>query len=238
MRVPKPRPENRPSYVSLAVGAAGVAAVVTTAVLLTPAPAGSTPVAAAPVVAAHDWTQVAGVAPKAPPKPKPAPSTSAKPKPHTNYAPAKPAPQRPGTVRLAGGGTALLVRTDVGADGVLPIPVALDQATWWGAELNDRTGATVLAGHINWHGRTGPFNELWRARVDDPVTIVDQQGHTLRFKVVQLVTLHKDELPQRAGELFSQRGAHRLVLVTCGGAWVGGEMGYASNRVVIAEPVK
>ncbi|TDQ04223.1 sortase domain-bontaining protein [Labedaea rhizosphaerae] len=243
MRVPKPRPENRPSYVSLAVGVVGVAAVVTTAALITPARAASTPIASAPVAGARGWTQVEEVVPtpsttsSAKPKPKPAASTSAKPKPHTNV-PGKPPSQRPGTVRLAGGGTALLVRTEVGPDGVLPIPVALDQATWWGAELDDRTGATVLAGHINWHGQTGPFNELWRARVDDPVTIVDQRGHTLRFKVVQLVTLHKDELPRRAGELFSQRGAHRLVLVTCGGAWVGGEMGYASNRVVIAEPVR
>lgn len=240
MRVPKPRPENRPSYVSLAVGVAGVAAVVITAALITPVHADNAPVASAPVADTRGWAQVevpATTTAKPRPKPKPAATSAAKPKPHNNV-PAKPASQRPGTVRLAAGGTALLVRTEVGPDGVLPIPVALDQATWWGSELNDRTGATVLAGHINFHGRTGPFNELWRARVDDPVTIVDPQGHTLRFKVVQLVTLHKNELPQRAGELFSQRGAHRLVLVTCGGAWVGGEMGYASNRVVIAEPVK
>jgi hypothetical protein len=239
MRVPRVRPENRPSYVSLAVGVAGLAAVVVTTVLITPAQAGSAPVASAPVADTQGWSHLSVPAPtsaKPSAKPKPATTGKAKPKPH-NAPPRKPPAQARGTVRLAGGGTALLVRTEVGADGVLPIPVALDQATWWGAELNDRTGATVLAGHVNYHGQTGPFNELWNAHVDDPVTIVDKQGHTLRFRVVQLVTLHKNELPQRAGELFGQRGAHRLVLVTCGGAWVGGEIGYASNRVVIAEPV-
>jgi hypothetical protein len=43
-------------------------------------------------------------------------------------------------------------------------------------------------------------------------------------------------LPGRAQELFGQDGAHRLVLVTCGGRWVGGHDGYEENRVVIAEP--
>lgn len=50
------------------------------------------------------------------------------------------------------------------------------------------------------------------------------------------MTVHKDELPSRAQELFGQDGAHRLVLVTCGGRWVGGSDGCEENRVVIAEP--
>lgn len=235
--MPRPRPENRPSYVSLACGAAGMAAAVVTAALLAPAPAMSSagPEPQAAVANTQAWSPPRVAVSKTP-------ATSSRAKPHPaqpthRQAPPKPPAQRPNTVRLAAGGTATLVRTEVGPDGVLPIPVALDQATWWGAELDDRTGATVLAGHVNFHGRTGPFNELWRAQVGDPVTIVDGKGRTLRFRVVQLVTLQKDELPKRAGELFGQRGPHRLVLATCGGAWVGGKIGYASNRVVIAEPV-
>jgi hypothetical protein len=245
LRLPRPKPENKPSYVSLACGAAGMAAAVVAAVLLAPASAGGAPMASAPVTDVRAWAKLQAAVPTKIPEESPATTT----KPHKTAAttpktqsqphkkPQAPPAQRADTVRLASGGTATLVRTDVGPDGVLPIPIALDQATWWGSELNDRTGATVLAGHVNWHGQTGPFDELWRARVNDPVTIVDPDGHTLRFRVVQLVTLHKDELPRRAAELFAQKGPHRLVLVTCGGQWVGGEMGYASNRVVIAEPV-
>jgi hypothetical protein len=150
---------------------------------------------------------------------------------------AKPADkQRPGTVRLAHGGTAYLVRREIGPDGVLPIPSAINQATWWGAEPSAPAGATVLAGHINWKGAVGPFAELWHAKVGDPAIVVGASGQTFNYRVSQVVTLHKDELPSRAPELFAQDGPHRLVLVTCGGQWVGGEVGYASNQIVVATP--
>lgn len=212
-----------------------MAAAVAAAVLLAPAAVEGAPVAMA---GTRSWSPPPPVTTTQRPAPAVSSSASgAKPKP--NRTPDKQAPpaQRPDSVRLAHGGTATLVRTEVGPDGVLPIPVALDQATWWGAELDDRTGATVLAGHVNYHGRTGPFNELWRSRTGDPVTIVDHDGHALRFRVTQVITLRKNELPQRAADLFGQTGPHRLVLATCGGAWVGGDVGYASNRVVIAKPM-
>jgi hypothetical protein len=171
-----------------------------------------------------------------------APAPAGQPEPMPDLPPnkAKPAKppdqQRPGTVRLAHGGTAFLVRREVGPDGVLPIPSAINQATWWGADPSGPKGAVVLAGHINWKGAVGPFAELWHAEVGDPATVVDKSGRTLNYRVTGIVTLHKDELPSRAGELFAQDGPHRLVLVTCGGQWVGGQIGYASNQIVIATP--
>lgn len=173
----------------------------------------------------------------APPPPAPAPAT-------TSAAPAAPAAQtstppptqQPGTVRLPAGGTASLVRKDLGPGGELPIPADLGQATWWGAELGAAGGASVFAGHVNWRGATGPFAELWSARIGGEVTIVDSAGKTWRFRVSQLVTVHKDDLPARADDLFGQSGPHRVVLVTCGGRWVGGADGYEENRVVVADP--
>lgn len=150
--------------------------------------------------------------------------------------PASPAPQQPGTVRLPGGGTATLVRKDLGPNAELPIPADLGQATWWGAELDAAGGASVFAGHVNWRGATGPFAELWTDRIGGQVSIVDSTGKTWRYTVSQLVTVHKDDLPARADDLFGQSGPHRVVLVTCGGRWVGGSDGYEENRVVIADP--
>jgi hypothetical protein len=167
--------------------------------------------------------------PSAPGTPEAAPKTTQRPK--------KPAiGQALGTVRLAHGGTASLVRREVGIDGVLPIPNAINQATWWGAGLRGPTGATVLAGHVNWRGVTGPFAELWDSVLGDRVSVVDQAGQTVSYRVTRIVTLGKDELPKRAQELFAQSGPHRLVLVTCGGRWIGGDTGYASNQIVIATP--
>lgn len=150
--------------------------------------------------------------------------------------PETPAPQGPGTIRLPAGGAAKLVRKDLGPGAELPVPENLGEVTWWGAELDSATGASVFAGHVNWQGATGPFAELWNDRVGGGVTIVDKAGKSWNYKVSQLITLKKNELPQRADELFGQSGPHRIVLVTCGGRWVGGSTGYAENRVVIADP--
>jgi len=168
--------------------------------------------------------------PESPTTPPPATTTPAPP-----TAP-PPAAQVPGTVRLPEGGLATLVRAEVTADGVLPVPEGVGEATWWGVELGAAEGATVLAGHVNWKGVTGPFDELWRAEAGRDVTVVDTAGTSFRYRVDRVVTVRKEELPQRAVELFGPRGGHRLVLVTCGGRWVGGGTGYEENRVVVAVP--
>ncbi|MFE2757698.1 class F sortase [Actinosynnema sp. NPDC059335] len=151
--------------------------------------------------------------------------------------PADPPKQQPGTVRLPGGGLATLVRAEVTADGALPIPEGVGEATWWGVDLGAAEGATVLAGHVNWKGVTGPFDELWRMAVGQRVTVADTAGRTFAFQVSRVEAVRKDALPARAVELFGPRGEPRLVLVTCGGRWVGGETGYEENQVVTATPV-
>ncbi|MCI2421584.1 class F sortase [Saccharopolyspora sp. K220] len=147
-----------------------------------------------------------------------------------------PAGQPPGTIRLPQGGTAELVRKELDRSGTLPVPNGIGEATWWGAGLDAPKGATVLAGHVNWKGSVGPFAELWESRPGQLVTVVDDAGREWRYQVSEVITVHKDELPDRARELFGQGGAHRLVLVTCGGRYVGGDLGYDENRIVIATP--
>jgi len=151
----------------------------------------------------------------------------------------QPAPPKagPGSVRLPAGGTATLVRREV-KDGVLPVPEGIGEAAWWGTELTGSEGATVLAGHVDWKGAKGPFAELWQAQNGREVVIADSAGTEFRFRITQIETVRKDDLPARAVEFFGPRGPHRLVLVTCGGTWIGGRQGYEANRVVIAEPVQ
>lgn len=171
-------------------------------------------------------------APASPPPPSPPATTTT-----ATTPPPAPAGQRPGTVKLPRGGLATLVRAEVSADGVLPVPEGVGEATWWGVELGAAEGATVLAGHVNWRGATGPFDELWRASVGQAVTVVDTAGKAFEYRVSAVEAVRKDDLPNRAVELFGPRGGHRLVLVTCGGRWVGGDTGYEENQVVTATPV-
>jgi hypothetical protein len=182
--------------------------------------------------------QTQTVDPQAGPAPvtAPAPSTNAITGTTTSPSPS-PKPPAPNTVLLPHGGRASLVRSGVAGDGTLQIPNGVTQAALWGAALDAPTGATLLAGHINWAGAAGPFAELWGAQAGQTVTVIDGGGRPLTFVVDQVLTVDKDNLPQHADELFGQTGPHRLVLVTCGGKWVGGALGYDQNRVVIAHPV-
>lgn len=148
-----------------------------------------------------------------------------------------PSGQAPGTVRLPEGGTATLIRKEVTENGSLPIPEGLDEATWWGAEVGAAKGVTLLSGHVNWKGALGPFDELWRDHAGAEITVADTAGGHWTYRVTEAVTVPKDALPAQAGRLFDQAGPHRLVLVTCGGDYVGGTEGYQDNRIVTAEPV-
>ncbi|MFC5287189.1 class F sortase [Actinokineospora guangxiensis] len=207
----------------------------TAAVPGTPVAAPAPPVSAAGAAGAALPAAAPAAAPTTTTAPA-APKPSSPPKAAAPERPAAPKSQAAGTVRLRGGGEARLVRTELGPDATLPVPESLREATWWGADLAADEGATVLAGHVNWRGRTGPFAELWDARVGDHVSVVDPAGKNWSYQVSEVVTLGKDELPARAEALFGQSGEHRLVLVTCGGRWVGGSDGYESNRIVVAVP--
>ncbi|KFU78282.1 Sortase family protein [Amycolatopsis lurida] len=145
--------------------------------------------------------------------------------------------QAPGTVRLPGGGTAKLIRKELTADGTLPIPEGLDEATWWGAKLGADQGASLLSGHVNWKGEKGPFDELWRLKTGQQVDVVDTDGGKWVYKIGEVVTVHKTKLAEQSEKLFGPDGPHRLVLVTCGGEYVGGTDGYEDNRIVTASLV-
>jgi len=145
--------------------------------------------------------------------------------------------QAPGTVKLPGGGTAKLIRKELTADGTLPIPEVLDEATWWGAKLGADQGASLLSGHVNWKGKKGPFDELWRLKTGQEVDLVDTDGGKWVYKIAEVVTVHKTKLAEQSEKLFGPDGPHRLVLVTCGGEYVGGTDGYEDNRIVTASLV-
>ena len=139
-----------------------------------------------------------------------------------------------GSVHLPAGGTAQLIPAQVSKDGTMSVPEQLDQATWWGATLGAPQGATLFAGHVNWQGRTGPFAELWQDRVGQQITVVDNAGRDWVYRITQLVTVAKADLPNRAKQLYGLDGDHRLVLATCGGEFVGGTEGYDDNRFAVA----
>ncbi|RSD10523.1 class F sortase [Amycolatopsis eburnea] len=143
----------------------------------------------------------------------------------------------PANLSLPGGGTAKLVQEDLDAEGALKIPEGLDEAAWWGAELGADRGVALLSGHVNWKGKKGPFMELWQVKPGQEVKLTDTAGGAWVYRVDAAETVHKTDLAGRSEQLFDPDGPHKLLLVTCGGEYVGGSEGYEDNRVVTASLV-
>lgn len=109
---------------------------------------------------------------------------------------------------------------------------------WWGKMAGSKHGTTLLVGHTV-HTGGGVLDDLEDVPVGDILVIHGwsrTEHQKLRYKVVYNQTISKATLAKKAQQLFSQRGAPKLVVVTCEDYnWSTGE--YASNVVLMAIPI-
>jgi hypothetical protein len=121
----------------------------------------------------------------------------------------------------------------VEGSGRLAVPADPGRVGWWvgGALAGAPTGTLALAGHVD--DRSGP-GALFRLRELPVGAAVYVDGHARRhaYRVVARRTYRKQQLP---AAVFDRDVPHRLVLITCGGAFRAGR--YEDNVVVYAEPI-
>ncbi|HYI52517.1 MAG TPA: class F sortase [Microlunatus sp.] len=121
-------------------------------------------------------------------------------------------------------------------DGELQIPEHVDHLGWWDGSswLGDPFGSTVIAGHVDSAtGGLGFFARLLEIRRGDRVQLLGGAGQRQTFRVTSVRTVDQNALAGDSSAL-AQTGDHRLVLITCTGAYRQGR-GYESNLVVTAE---
>ncbi|MFF3855162.1 class F sortase [Micromonospora sp. NPDC002575] len=130
---------------------------------------------------------------------------------------------------------------DVGiaADGSIGVPDAdrAQEAGWYDqGPTPGQYGPAVIVGHVD--TRTGPavFHELKELRSGDRVEVRRADRSVAVFEVDEVRRYAKARLP--VDEVYGDFSRPGLRLITCGGAWVGGETGYADNVVVYASLVK
>jgi LPXTG-site transpeptidase (sortase) family protein len=142
----------------------------------------------------------------------------------------------PEQVVLPGGAKApVLPATTV--NGQLQVPAKAQRVGWWdgGAEAGDPFGSVVLAGHVDTKTEgVGYFVRLRTLRVGE-VVVLNGSNHAASYRVVSIASVRKDALATRSGA-FDQTGDHRLVLITCTGAYRPSQGGYEDNLVVTAAP--
>jgi len=154
----------------------------------------------------------------------------------------RPAPSQrirfiPTQVVLPGGAHAPVLPASTVA-GQLQVPEGAHRVGWWdgGAEAGDPFGSVVLAGHVDTKTEgIGFFSRLKRIRAGETV-VLHGAGHTASYRVGSIVSVPKNALATKSGA-FAQMVGHRLVLITCTGAYDASRGGYEDNLVVTATAV-
>jgi len=143
----------------------------------------------------------------------------------------------PTEVVLPGGAHAQVLPAST-VNGQLVVPEEVERVGWWdgGAEAGDPFGAAVLAGHVDSAQEgLGFFVRLLRVKPGETV-VLRGAGHSASYRVSSVVSVPKDALATTSGA-FDQTGDHRLVLITCTGAYDASKGGYEQNLVVTAQPL-
>ena len=123
-------------------------------------------------------------------------------------------------------------------DGQLKVPENVDHVGWWdgSAYAGDPFGSTVIAGHVDSATEgIGFFVRLRRVKVGDVVTL-RAGSRRLSYRIIKKETVDRQALATDS-RAFDQTGDHRLVLITCTGAYRRDRGGYESNLVVTGRPL-
>lgn len=126
----------------------------------------------------------------------------------------------------------------IAPDGAIAAPAAdrAQEVGWYGqSPTPGQYGPAVLVGHVD--TRTGPavFRDLHTLRAGARIEISRADGSVAVFEVNSVNRYDKTRLP--VAEIYEDFSRPGLRLITCGGRWVGGRLGYADNIVVFASLV-
>jgi hypothetical protein len=97
-------------------------------------------------------------------------------------------------------------------------------------------GPAILVGHVDTRDRPAIFHRVGDLKAGAQIEITRRDRKVAIFEVNSVETFSKSQLP--VGRVFDDYSRPGLRLITCGGAWVGGELGYASNVIAFASLVR
>ena len=125
-------------------------------------------------------------------------------------------------------------------NGMLIPPRDVSRLGWYSASAvpgeAGPVGSSVITGHINYQGQGTGFAEKFTTLEQGQEFTVYIDGEERMFRVTEAPY----RLPKGAGfpdVVNDTEGENRLVLITCGGKFVGGQLGYEDNIITVAEPV-
>ncbi len=142
------------------------------------------------------------------------------------------APADPAWIRIDSLGIqAPIIAVGLDQNGAMAVPQLAGQVAWY--QLGPRPGAAgnaVLAGHVNWYGKSGAFAELNQIAPGDIVRVSDSGGHIYSYMVREKLVYEAADAP--VNQVFGQTADAMLTLITCGGPY-DATRGVYHDRIVV-----
>jgi len=157
--------------------------------------------------------------------------TADAPVPASTYIPTSETEARPAKVSIP----ALKVESDVidlglQSDGTMQVPPDAQDTGWYtNSPVPGRPGPAVLAAHVDWKGKKGPFARLGELKQGDQVVVESVDGGKATFAIDRVETHSKDAFPSDA--VYSDTDKPEIRLVTCGGSYDAAAHSYRSNVI-------
>jgi hypothetical protein len=143
----------------------------------------------------------------------------------------RPAPPVRVTVRSVGL-AAPVVPVQRAGDGI-GVPPAGEAGWYDGGPRPGEPGRSVLIGHVDdIAGHLAAFGRIAAVRDGAEIKIADAHGRVRAFQVVGRAEVRKTGFP--AADVYGPSAHPVLVLITCGGPWLGRARGYRDNILVYA----
>ncbi len=118
--------------------------------------------------------------------------------------------------------------------GAMDVPQRWDNVGWYRlGTVPGKQGNAVIAGHLD--TTTGPavFWNLNKLRPGDTVTVIDDRGQAIRFRVRALQAYYVNNAPLQ--HIFGNTSGAHLNLITCSGYFDRGAGGYDQRLVVYTD---
>jgi len=123
-------------------------------------------------------------------------------------------------------------------DGAIAVPaLSLANEAGWFTEgpSPGQYGPAILVGHVDTHDRPAVFHRIDDLKAGARIEVTRRDRKVAVFEVNSVETFRKSDLP--VSRVYNDYSRPGLRLITCGGSWVGGDVGYASNVIVFASLV-
>lgn len=131
--------------------------------------------------------------------------------------------------------SAPIISVGLAGDGAVATPPLSNNnlAGWYsGGPSPGQLGPAVIVGHVDGPQGESVFYNLGKLRPGQLITMDLANHRAAMFSVYSVEVYPKDNFP--ADRVYADYSRPGLRLITCGGKYVGGSLGYADNVVVYA----